>query len=1337
MQILCELQNQISENMNKRILPVTLILFMGLYFNLSAQKEILPPNFQELPKLTVEDSLGLVNLPELMLPEWLKGPNAKLAPSIVENSEQIYWRPVFAQDQYECGQASGVGLGFTYAINRMRDLPSDEEENQYPTHFTWNYGNGGNGWYGVSYFHSFEIIKREGCPNVVDFGGMTGTGPEMWMTGYDKYYNAMHNRIADVYKIDLTTEDGINTIRNWIDNHLDGSDVGGVANFYTNAPYSPSSLPGGTPEAGKYVITSWSYANHGLTISGYHDSICWDYNNDGEYTNDIDLNGDGIITPQDWEIGGLRFANTYSGGPSWANNGFCYMTYKSCADPYGQGGIWDNAAHVVYAKAETEPQLTAKIEIEYNCRNRLRVRMGVSTDVNAETPDFVLGFPVFNFQGGCQYMQGGTSNEDNKTIEFGLDITPFLNMIESDTPARYFLLLDEEDPEGWGWGEMINFSIIDYTDGIEEIICDESNVAINNDDLTSFYVDHTVVYEGIEITSEALTPATVYEPYSGQLEATGGMEPYTWMFDMNFTETEGIETFPIVDDQQLIPSSSSNGYATKDLDFTFPFYEYEFDQVRVHVDGYISFENMFEWPYMVYDFFNYSKNKLISPFQADLRLYDSNNDGLWYEGDENSATFRWKATVEGYQTTSELNFAVELFANGDIKYYYGETNDYPQMEWISGMSSGDNIFYQFTSVNNKAELAQNTVLDLEATNYPEGFNVSRSGEMTGTALQVYDDFGIKFMVTDENNLTTSKLVSFSTDGSNYLIVTDVIVLAGDDDVIEFGETVELTVEIESLGVETISGAEIVILSPELYAIMIDSTEVLGDFEPGEIKTFETAFTFEVGIDVPNDYQLDFPTLISDDSGEDWASHIYLTAYAPIINVSNVLINDGGSGGLDPGETADMLVVIKNTGGAKAHNLETLLSSTDPYITINNNTSVLAMLGAGATGDLEFNITAADNTPAAYIIEFDVEIEADNEYSTTDQAFVACGLLLEGFESGDFESYPWEQSGNADWMIDNTTMYEGNFAARSGDIDDEETSSMQLEMYVLSDGEISFFRKVSSEVNYDYLRFYIDGLMMEQWEGEQSWQQYSYPVSSGMHTFKWAFEKDYSVSNGSDCAWVDNITLPPFGDQNPQLLYTPESILITIDENIMVQDTLNVFNAGTGPLFYTLIDVDTAGNQVDWLIFDSQNGGLNPGDNDDIIVYFDGTNLENGLYETSIVITDHIENEYIIPIWFNVDIETGVDEKALITGIKAIPNPFSNTTSIQFNLDTETDVTVEIYNSRGEKVKSLVNNQQMSAGTHRLNWSANNNSGGRVNNGIYYFRIIDVNKVYSGKIILID
>lgn len=1319
--------------MIKNLRFITLLAFVIIFSIYSyAQKSTPPQGFESLKPLTAQDSMGLMNLPKLTLPEYYKGPNAPLLPEVVDNSANMFWRPVYAQVALECGQASGIGMGYTYAVNRERGLPSNVVHNQYPTHFCWNWANGNESYSGVSYFHSFEILRTVGTPDVNTYGGMSDNGLR-WMTGYDNYYAAMQNRIHEVYQIDVSTAEGIETLKHWIHSHLENAEFGGIGNFYANAPYGMSTLPAGTPEAGKYVVLGWGGANHGLTISGYHDSIRWDYNNDGQYTNHIDITGDGKVTPRDWEIGGLRFANTYSGGPSFGNNGFSYMTYKSLADPSQNGGIWNNAVHVLYAKAAMNPQLTAKIKIYYNCRKKIRVRMGVSTDLSSETPDFSMAFPILNFQGGVYYMQGGMSEED-KTIEVGLDLTPLLNFVGSGTPARYFLMIDEYDPNNNWSGEIVNYSIIDYTDGINEIICTQSNVPIIQNGTTQIYVEHTVDFDEVSIDDEYLPEATVYEPYSYQLNASGGAEPYYWDFDQNFDETNYEDIFPNITTVQLNPSNNSDGYAVQSLDFPFPFYGNEIEQLRVHVDGYIMFEGVQSWPYQVYDYLLFTKNRYIAPFMADLQLYPADGDGLWYEGDANSATFRWKASLAGQSSSSELNFAVKLFSNGDIKYYFGNINDYNNVEWVSGISAGNNKYYQFTEVSNDATIPVHYVCDLQASAKPEEFNLNQFGNFEGTPNNIYNDLQIKVRATDENNITNSKIVFFSTDGSNYIVIDDFAISSGGDNVIEFGETVLLTVSIKSLGEVDITGVEMGISIDDEFITLIDSTEILGSFSPGEIIVFEDAFVFDVSHDVPDDYDLDFNTLITDDNSGEWESHIYLTAYAPDIQTSGVTINDGGNGGLDPGETADIIVHLVNHGGATVNNIIATLSCADPYITINDDIGTLGSINPYGTGDVTFNLSVSEDTPIGYIIELDLAFEADNEYSNSDLAFVIVGLINEGFELGNFSAYPWEFSGNADWVIDNTTVYEGQYSSKSGDIGDNQVSEMYLNVCFLASGELSFYRKVSSEGNYDYLRFYVDGIMMGEWDGEMDWAEETYNVPSGVHTIKWTFEKDGSVSNGSDCGWIDYITFPPFGDPNPQMSYNPtEFDKIILGGNIET-DTITISNLGTGSLVFDISVADTLGNEVDWLSVNPNTGGLNAGTSIEVIATFNTNGLDEGDYVANIFITDHMNNEYIIPVNMYVDIISGISNDKLLTYFDNIPNPFSENTSIRFGLQKIDIVSIDIYDFQGQRVRTLVQDQPYDIGNHFINWDATNDSGNKVKTGVYFYKLTAGSKIFTGKMI---
>ncbi len=65
-----------------------------------------------------------------------------------------------------------------------------------------------------------------------------------------------------------------------------------------------------------------------------------------------------------------------------------------------------------------------------------------------------------------------------------------------------------------------------------------------------------------------------------------------------------------------------------------------------------------------------------------------------------------------------------------------------------------------------------------------------------------------------------------------------------------------------------------------------------------------------------------------------------------------------------------------------------------------------------------------------------------------------------------------------------------------------------------------------------------------------------------------------------------------------------------------------------------------------------------------------------------------------------------------------PNPFNPTTTIDYSLKEESFVSLNIYNIRGQKVKTLVADE-MQAGNHSIVWNGKNDSGKSVSSGIYF------------------
>lgn len=129
-----------------------------------------------------------------------------------------------------------------------------------------------------------------------------------------------------------------------------------------------------------------------------------------------------------------------------------------------------------------------------------------------------------------------------------------------------------------------------------------------------------------------------------------------------------------------------------------------------------------------------------------------------------------------------------------------------------------------------------------------------------------------------------------------------------------------------------------------------------------------------------------------------------------------------------------------------------------------------------------------------------------------------------FEQNQF-SHNWQFSGDSVWVVTDNTAQDGTYSAVSPDLDDQESAALSLTFDADVSGTISFYKKVSSEEGWDYLKFYINGTLMDEWSGEVSWSYESYPVDAGTYNLKWEYYKDTSVSEGSDQAWIDYIKLP--------------------------------------------------------------------------------------------------------------------------------------------------------------------------------------------------------------------
>ncbi|HPE87293.1 MAG: C25 family cysteine peptidase [Bacteroidales bacterium] len=388
---------------------------------------------------------------------------------------------------------------------------------------------------------------------------------------------------------------------------------------------------------------------------------------------------------------------------------------------------------------------------------------------------------------------------------------------------------------------------------------------------------------------------------------------------------------------------------------------------------------------------------------------------------------------------------------------------------------------------------------------------------------------------------------------------------------DYAETIQLGLTLTNIGDQPSGNVSATLTCEDNYISITNGSGTFGEFEAGESITMEDIFAFTVADSIPDGHSVTLNVTASDASQE-WNSKIRFTIHAPIIRLLSAQISDpeGNNNGYpDPGETVDILFTIGNEGHADCYDLETFFSCVSEYVTINfGNSGTINQIAAQESSVWIVNVTFSPLTPMGTMAGFEGMIDA-GPYSISDVLVFKIGMIVESFETGDFSAYEWLLAGNAPWNVVTDNVYDGTYAARSGAINNNQLSIMQIENYdVAQNDSIAFMVKISSEPGYDYLYFYMGDLQLGEWEGEKDWQRVAFAIPAGVHTFRWLYKKDQYVAGGNDCAWVDFIELPApdmgvgiqetHAELSLQIMPNPASDIITlrvenpVSQNISVQ-----------------------------------------------------------------------------------------------------------------------------------------------------------------------------------------
>ncbi|MDD2197466.1 MAG: C25 family cysteine peptidase [Bacteroidales bacterium] len=290
-------------------------------------------------------------------------------------------------------------------------------------------------------------------------------------------------------------------------------------------------------------------------------------------------------------------------------------------------------------------------------------------------------------------------------------------------------------------------------------------------------------------------------------------------------------------------------------------------------------------------------------------------------------------------------------------------------------------------------------------------------------------------VTDYNRVTYVGSVSAVPADEPYVILKSFQTATSPD----YGETVSLDVVLENISEApyTASAVTATITTECPYVTITDGNVTAGTIIPEQMLALDNAFSFSIGSDIPDQYPMVFTITIAGEYGSEsyiWEQIFIVKANAPVLEYGILTIDDTANGNaneaLDPGETADVLIVLRNAGHADISDIEVVFTTANPGLIITGGTIPVSQLAAGESTSLEFTLTLADDVPLG--MPMILTLTVTGGYSSVNIYELIVGLIPEYCESG--ANYPGS-SHLTKFMfgsLENTTGMGGTYDDFTGD-----------------------------------------------------------------------------------------------------------------------------------------------------------------------------------------------------------------------------------------------------------------------------------------------------------------
>ena len=534
-----------------------------------------------------------------------------------------------------------------------------------------------------------------------------------------------------------------------------------------------------------------------------------------------------------------------------------------------------------------------------------------------------------------------------------------------------------------------------------------------------------------------------------------------------------------------------------------------------------------------------------------------------------------------------------------------------------------------------------------------------------------------------------------------------------------GETVRIPTWVKNWGTERTDAVTAKLRTFSSNVGVTDSVKSFGNINAGDSAyTGTNGFGFQVNPGLPDRYAVICSLYCSDALDSNWVSPVTFVVSAPVLAMQTAAVIDSAHGGnndgvFDPGETADLMVTLGNSGSGHAYNCHAVLRSGDARVTVLDSTASYGLIhsndSAANSADL-FTVHAAGSIFPETPIPCTLYYYADGGYAGSEPVTLLVGVLRASDPIPDGPRMParYYAYDDCDTLYPAHPTYEWvEVNAVGTPITFVHHNSVVLVTLPVAFGPLKFYGQRFTQISVS-----ADGWICP---GNR---RYANAENTEL--------PDPDNPPGMICANWDDL-YPVVGDSGAGRVYyyhdaANRRFIVEYDSvryywdarrdkfQVIIYDTTLVTHTGDNAI---LVQYMTANGYAGSTV-----GIEDPGETVAIQALFDGQYHRGS---APIIPGRAILYTTDAPLGAGVAEGSGTSAKPVSLALVVRPSPLRSRAAIEYAVPVAGKVGVKVYDAAGRVVRDLVS-QYMDAGSYSVTWDGRSADGRRVARGVYFCKL---------------